>query len=145
MHMNQQTNIGFTGRNAELHHTQNETPIATLSVATKESWKNDQGGWRSRTEWHRAVALGKIADYAKTLPQGLARVGAGLPAALVNTTARASRIASSNCVPSPSVNSIARFAATNPMPVPMTRKSSCGSPLRNRTPAASNVPEFACI
>jgi single-strand DNA-binding protein len=50
--------------------TQNGTPLTTLSVATKESWRNDQGEWESRTEWHRVVAFGKLAEYAKTLAKG---------------------------------------------------------------------------
>jgi hypothetical protein len=70
MYMNQLTIIGFTGQDAELHYTQNGTPVTTLSVATKESWKNDQGEWQSRTEWHRVVAFGKLAEYARTLPKG---------------------------------------------------------------------------
>jgi hypothetical protein len=66
MYMNQLTIIGFTGQDAELHYTQNGTPVTTLSVATKESWKNDQGEWQSRTEWHRVVAFGKLAEYANS-------------------------------------------------------------------------------
>ena len=70
MYMNQLTIIGFTGQDADLHYTQNGTPVTTLSVATKEWWKNGQGEWQSRTEWHRVVAFGKLTDYAKTLPKG---------------------------------------------------------------------------
>jgi single-strand DNA-binding protein len=70
MYMNQITIIGFTGQDADFHYTQNGTPVTTLSVATKESWKNDQGEWQSRTEWHRVVAFGKLAEYAKTLAKG---------------------------------------------------------------------------
>jgi single-stranded DNA-binding protein len=33
MYMNQLTIIGFTGQDAELHYTQNGTPVTTLSVA----------------------------------------------------------------------------------------------------------------
>ena len=60
MYMNQLTIIGFTGQDAEFHFTPNRTPVATISVATKESWKNEQGEWQSRTEWHRVVAFGKL-------------------------------------------------------------------------------------
>ena len=70
MYMNQLTIIGFTGQDAEFHFTPNRAPVATISVATKESWKNDQGEWHSRTEWHRVVAFGKLAEYAKTLVKG---------------------------------------------------------------------------
>jgi len=73
MYMNQLTIIGFTGQDAEFHSTPNRTPVATISVATKESWKNDQGEWQSRTEWHRVVAFGKLGDYAKTLVKGAVR------------------------------------------------------------------------
>ena len=70
MYMNQLTIIGFTGQDAEFHSTPNRTPVATISVATKESWKNEQGEWQSRTEWHRVVAFGKLGEYAKTLAKG---------------------------------------------------------------------------
>jgi len=68
--MNQLTIIGFSGQDAEFHYTPNRTPVAILSVATKESWRNDQGEWQSRTEWHRFVAFGKLGEYAKTLVKG---------------------------------------------------------------------------
>src|SRR5262245_53736182 len=47
----------------------NSTLVPTLSVPTKESWK-DAGDWQSHTEWHRIVVLGKLAEYAKTLTKG---------------------------------------------------------------------------
>jgi single-strand DNA-binding protein len=70
MYMNQLTIIGFTGNDAEAHYTQSGTLIATLSVATKESWKNAEGQWQNRTEWHRVVIFGKLAEYARTLGKG---------------------------------------------------------------------------
>jgi single-strand DNA-binding protein len=41
-----------------------------FSLATKISWKNEAGSWESRTEWHRCVAYGKVADFAGTLTKG---------------------------------------------------------------------------
>ena len=41
-----------------------------LSVATKESWKDADGQWQSRTQWHRVVSFGKLAEYARTLGKG---------------------------------------------------------------------------
>jgi single-strand DNA-binding protein len=70
MYSNQLTIIGFTGQDADFHFTSNGTPVTTLSVATKESWKDAAGDWRSHTEWHRIVAFGKLAEYAKTLMKG---------------------------------------------------------------------------
>jgi single-strand DNA-binding protein len=70
MYMNQLTIIGFTGQDADFHYTPNGTAVTTLSVATKESWKNDKDEWQSRTDWHRVVVFGKLAEYAKTLVKG---------------------------------------------------------------------------
>ena len=66
--MNQLTLIGFTGQDAEVHYTQNGTLVTTLSLATKESWKNADGAWQSRSEWHRV--FGPLAEYARTLTKG---------------------------------------------------------------------------
>ena len=69
--INQLTVIGFTGSEADVHYTTNGTVVTTLSVATKESWKNADGEWQSRTEWHRVVLFGtRLAEYGRTLAEG---------------------------------------------------------------------------
>ena len=69
MYLNRITLIGFLGSDAE-RKVANATNIAIFSLATKTSWKNDAGTWESRTEWHRCVAFGKLADFAGTLAKG---------------------------------------------------------------------------
>ena len=69
MYLNRITLIGFLGSDAE-KKVSNATNIAMFSLATKTSWKNDAGTWESRTEWHRCVAFGKLADFAGTLAKG---------------------------------------------------------------------------
>ena len=69
MYLNRITLIGFLGSDAE-KKVSNTTNIAVFSLATQTSWKNDAGGWESRTEWHRCVAFGKLADFAGTLAKG---------------------------------------------------------------------------
>ena len=68
--LNQITLIGSAGSEAEVHHTQNGTFVAIVSVATKESWKDAEGEWQSRTDWHRVVTFGKLAEYTRTLAKG---------------------------------------------------------------------------
>ena len=68
--MNQLTIIGFTGNDAEAHYTQNGTLVVTISVATKESWKDADGNWQSRTDWHRIVSFGRQAEFTQTLTKG---------------------------------------------------------------------------
>jgi single-strand DNA-binding protein len=48
----------------------NGSTFTALSVATQRSWKNSEGAWESRTEWHRCVSFGKLADFAATLKKG---------------------------------------------------------------------------
>ena len=43
MYLNQLTIIGFTGQDADFHFSSNPTLVTTLSVATKESWKDAAG------------------------------------------------------------------------------------------------------
>jgi single-strand DNA-binding protein len=48
--------IGNLGRDPEIRRTQDGRPIANLSVATSESWRDKvTGERREKTEWHRVV------------------------------------------------------------------------------------------
>jgi single-strand DNA-binding protein len=69
MYLNRITLIGFLGGDAE-KKVSNATNIALFSLATKTSWKNDAGTWESRTEWHRCVACGRLAEFAGSLAKG---------------------------------------------------------------------------
>ena len=70
MTLNRLTLIGFVGADAEEKTNSKGSPYTVFSVATKTSWKNAEGAWDSRTEWHRCVANGKIAAFAATLKKG---------------------------------------------------------------------------
>jgi single-strand DNA-binding protein len=59
--------VGNLGRDPEIRRTQDGRPIANLSVATSESWRDKATGERrEKTEWHRVVifseGLSKIAE-----------------------------------------------------------------------------------
>lgn len=54
--------IGNVGQEPEIRFTQDGRPIATLSIATSETWNDKQGQKQEKTEWHRVVAFGKLAE-----------------------------------------------------------------------------------
>lgn len=59
--------VGNLGKDPEVRRTQDGKPIATLSIATSESWRDKATGERKeKTEWHRVVifneGLAKVAE-----------------------------------------------------------------------------------
>ncbi|MGH1417366.1 MAG: single-stranded DNA-binding protein [Hyphomicrobiaceae bacterium] len=59
--------VGNLGNDPEIRRTQDGRPIANLSIATSESWRDkNTGEKREKTEWHRVVifneGLCKIAE-----------------------------------------------------------------------------------
>ena len=57
--------VANLGRDPELRHTQDGTPVANLSVATSQSWSDKHSGERrEKTEWHRVTVWGKLAEIA---------------------------------------------------------------------------------
>jgi single-strand DNA-binding protein len=48
--------VGNLGRDPEIRRTQDGRPIANLSIATSENWRDKATGERrEKTEWHRVV------------------------------------------------------------------------------------------
>ena len=59
--------VGNLGKDPEIRRTQDGKPIANLTVATSESWRDKNSGERKeKTEWHRVVifseALCKVVE-----------------------------------------------------------------------------------
>lgn len=54
--------VGNLGNDPEVRYSQSGSAIASLSVATSESWKDKNGEQQERTEWHRCKAFGKLAE-----------------------------------------------------------------------------------
>lgn len=58
--------VGNLGRDPEVRYTANGSAVANVTVATSESWKDKQSGERQeRTEWHRVVFFGRLAEIAE--------------------------------------------------------------------------------
>jgi single-strand DNA-binding protein len=57
--------IGTLGRDPEVKYTAGGSAIVNVSVATNETWKDrNTGENQERTEWHRIVIFGKLAEIA---------------------------------------------------------------------------------
>lgn len=59
---NQVQLIGHVGQDPEIKSFEGEKKLASLSIATKDSYKNDKGEKVEETQWHRISAWGKTAE-----------------------------------------------------------------------------------
>lgn len=63
--LNKVTLIGNLGQDPEVRYTTSGAAVTNISLATSESWRDKQTGeQKERTEWHRVVFMGKIAEIA---------------------------------------------------------------------------------
>lgn len=70
MAVNQVNLVGYLGRDPEVRYTAGGEPVATVRLATSESWKDKSTGERTqRTEWHTVVAFGKLAEIMGEYPK----------------------------------------------------------------------------
>ena len=57
--------VATLGRDPEIKYANNGNAITTLSVATSEQWNDKSTGQKQeKTEWHRVVIFGKLAEIA---------------------------------------------------------------------------------
>ena len=54
--------VGRLGKDPEIKYTPSGTAIANFTMATSENYKDKDGQKQERTEWHRIVAFGKLAE-----------------------------------------------------------------------------------
>lgn len=63
--LNKTTLIGNLGQDPEIRYMPNGNPVTNVTIATSESWKDrETGQQQERTEWHRVVFFGKLAEIA---------------------------------------------------------------------------------
>lgn len=63
--------VGNLGADPEVRKTSNQQTFSQFSLATSESWVNREGERQEKTEWHRIVVWGKLAETcAKHLSKG---------------------------------------------------------------------------
>ena len=57
--------LGRLGNDPEMKHTHGGQAIANITLATSEAWKDkNTGQMQEKTEWHRIVIFGKLAEIA---------------------------------------------------------------------------------
>ena len=57
--------LGNVGKDPEVKVLPSGQPVANFSIATSERYKDQQGNWQDRTEWHNMTAYGKLAEIVR--------------------------------------------------------------------------------
>lgn len=57
--------IGHLGQDPEVRYMANGKAVANITVATSETWKDQQGQPQERTEWHRCVVYARLAEVVR--------------------------------------------------------------------------------
>lgn len=63
--INKVTLIGRVGKEPTVRYTNDDRAIASLSIATSESWKDKNGDKQEKTEWHSVVIFGTTATFVE--------------------------------------------------------------------------------
>jgi single-strand DNA-binding protein len=56
--------LGNLGKDPEVKYTPSGTPVAKFSLATNDRYKDKDGNWQDRTEWHNVTAWARTAEIA---------------------------------------------------------------------------------
>ncbi len=56
--------IGHLGADPESRFTTSGSAVTNFNLATNESWRSTEGETKEKTEWHRVVLFGKMAETA---------------------------------------------------------------------------------
>lgn len=56
--------VGNLGKDPETRYSADGAAITNITIATSERWKDKTGEQQERTEWHRVVFFGKLAEIA---------------------------------------------------------------------------------
>ncbi len=71
MSLNKVILIGRLGKDPETRYMPNGDAVCNFSIATSESWKDQSGQKKERTEWHAITLYRKLAEIAvKYLQKG---------------------------------------------------------------------------
>ena len=61
--------IGNLGKDPEIKSTPSGTPVAKFTLATNDRYKDKEGQWQDRTEWHNITAWAAHGGNCRRVPQ----------------------------------------------------------------------------
>jgi single-strand DNA-binding protein len=56
--------LGRLGKDPELKHTSGGTAVAKFTLATNDRFKDKDGNWQDRTDWHNITCWARLAEIA---------------------------------------------------------------------------------
>ena len=56
--------VGNLGRDPEVRYMPSGDAMVNISLATTDNWRDKNGEKQEKTEWHRVVMFGKVAEIA---------------------------------------------------------------------------------
>ncbi|MEN6618589.1 MAG: single-stranded DNA-binding protein [Rikenellaceae bacterium] len=62
MSLNKVMLIGNVGKEPEIRHLENDSMVASFTLATTERYKDKNGEWQEQTEWHNIVCWRALAE-----------------------------------------------------------------------------------
>ena len=54
--------VGNLGKDPEIRYTPGGVAVANFTLATSENWTSKEGKKETKTEWHRIVSFGRLAE-----------------------------------------------------------------------------------
>ena len=63
--VNKVTLLGNVGKDPEIRSTPGGVMVASLTLATSDRQKDQQGNWQDRTEWHNLKAFNRTAEIVR--------------------------------------------------------------------------------
>jgi single-strand DNA-binding protein len=62
--------VGHTGAAPEVKTTKNDRKYSSFTLASNYGWRDAGGEYKDRTDWHRIVCWGNLAEYSARLAKG---------------------------------------------------------------------------
>ena len=75
--------VGNLGKDPEIKYTPGGMPVAKFSLATNERFKDKEGNWQDRTEWHNIVAFQRTAEIVGSISKKAANATSRVACELV--------------------------------------------------------------